>query len=189
MPAGKGTTYFYAIFSITLVLFVLGMASIITIEANRVSRDFKENLMVEIVLKDNVTPDKITTLQSSLQQKKYIKNIRYISKEEAAKILQKDLGENFLDILGYNPLYGSFNLNLIGNYANNDSFDIISHDLSTVPEVKQVNIQANILESLDKKARSASFIVFFIATALLVFAISLIFNTIRLSPCLPTGLP
>lgn len=181
MSGGKGTTYFYAIFSITLVLFVLGMAAIITIEANRISKEFKETLMVEIVLKDNVTNDMIGPLQARLQTKKYIKNIRYISKEEAAKILQKDLGENFLDILGYNPLYGSFNLNLVGSYANKDSFDIISRDLTSFPEVKQVNIQTNILESLDKKARSASFIVFFIAVALLVFAISLIFNTIRLA--------
>lgn len=181
MAAGRSTSYFFAIFSITLVLFVLGMAAIIAIEAHRVSTEFKETLMVEVVLKDSVSSESVATIQSRIQSKPYVKNIHFVSKDEAAKILQKDLGENFLDILGYNPLYASFNLNLTENYANKDSFEIVNDDLTRMDEIKQVNIQADILDSLDNKVKSASFIVLFIAVALLVFAVSLIFNTIRLA--------
>ena len=95
-------------------------------------------------------------------------------------VLQKDLGDNFLDVLGFNPLYASFNLNLNQNYANRDSFALLKADLSKLSVVQQVNIQNNILESLDKNVRSASFIILIVAVALLIFAVSLIFNTIRL---------
>ena len=170
----------YAIFGITLVLFVLGVAAVIVVEAQRISTNFKENLTVEVVLKDSVGLSDITTTQKAIQGKDYVKSIRFISKAEAAKILQKDLGDNFLDVLGYNPLYASFNLNLNQDFANNDSFGKVKADLQKLPAVQQVNIQSNILESLDKNVRSASFIILIVAGALLIFAVSLIFNTIRL---------
>lgn len=180
MANSKRTSYFYSIFGITLVLFVLGVAAVLGIEAKRVSKDFKENLTVELVLKENINPSEITSLKTKLQGKTYVKNTLFVSKEEAAKILQKDLGENFLDILGYNPLYESFHLNLFENYANKDSFEMIKKDLVKFAEVKQVNIQGNLLESLDKNVRSATLVVLVVAIAFLIFAVSLIFNTIRL---------
>lgn len=181
MANGKGTSYFYAIFGITLVLFVLGVSAVLVFEAKKISTGVKENLTVEVVLKDDVSLSKISSLQTRIQGRPYTKSTKFISKEEAAKILQKDLGENFLDILGYNPLYASFGLNLYENYTNKDSFELVKNDLSNLPEVKQVNIQGNILESLDKDVRSGTFVILLIAGALLMFAISLIFNTIRLA--------
>ncbi|MFI5206032.1 MAG: cell division protein FtsX [Candidatus Paceibacterales bacterium] len=181
MTSGKHASYFYAIFGIGLVLFVLGVAAVLVIEAKKVSTNFKENLAVEVVLKDSLGIEKVNELQKLMHQKYYIKNTRYISKDEAAKILQKDLGENFLDILGYNPLYASFSLNLRENYANKDSFTFVKSDLSKMEGVKVVNIQNNILESLDKNISSASLIILIVAGALLIFAVSLIFNTIRLA--------
>jgi len=177
---GKHASYLYAIFGITLVLFVLGVAAAIIVETHRISTDFKENLNVEVVLKDSLSLTDITNAQRAIQAKAYVKNIKFISKEEAAKILQKDLGDNFLDILGYNPLYASFSLNLNETYANKDSFARVKSDLAKLAAVQQVNIQNNILESLDRNVRSASFIILIIAVALLIFAVSLIFNTIRL---------
>ncbi len=180
MANTKGTSYFYAIFGITLVLFVLGVASVLVIEAKRVSTDFKENLTIEVMLKESTSLSKAQSLQTRMQGKPYTKNIQYISKEEAARILEKDLGENFLDILGYNPLYASLNVNLRESYANKDSFESVKADIASFAEVKQVSVQANILESLDRNVRTATFIVAIIATALMVFAVSLIFSTIRL---------
>lgn len=181
MPTSKGTSYFYAIFGITLVLFVLGISSVLVFEAKRISTGVKENLTVEVVLKDDVALSKISSLQARIQARLFTKSTRYISKEEAAKTLQKDLGENFLDILGYNPLYASFSLNLYERYANKDSFELVKNSLSSFAEVKQVNVQGNVLESLDKEVRSGTFIILIIAGALLIFTISLIFNTIRLA--------
>ena len=180
MANGKHASYFYAIFGITLVLFVLGVAAVIIVEAQRISTDFKENLTVEVVLKDSISAADITAAQNVIQTKAYVKTVKFISKAEAAKILQKDLGDNFLDILGYNPLYASFDLNLNEHFANKDSFTLVKNDLAKIGAVRQVNIQSNILESLDKNVQSASLIILIVAVALLVFAVSLIFNTIRL---------
>lgn len=180
MASSKGTSYFYAIFGITLVLFVLGVSAVLILQAKRISTNLKENLAVELVIKNEVPVSKIASLQTFIQAKPYVKSTKFVSKEDAAKILQQDLGENFLDLLGYNPLYASFNLNVFAQYANKDSFELVKADLASFPEVQQVNVQGNVLESLDKSVRRGTFIVLMIAAALLIFAISLIFNTIRL---------
>ena len=159
---------------------MLGVASVIIVEAHRISTDFKEGIAVEVVLKDSLGVADITAAQTAIKSKSYVKSVKFISKDEAAKILRKDLGDNFLDILGYNPLYASFNINLNEHFANKDSFALVKSDLSKIAAVQQVNIQSNILESLDKNVASASLIIFIVAAALLIFAISLIFNTIRL---------
>lgn len=181
MANSKGTSYFYAIFGITLVLFVVGIAAILVYEAKRISTSVKENVNIEVVLTDSVGLAKVTSLQNRIQGKPYVKTTRFVSKEEAAKVLQQDLGENFLDVLGYNPLYASFNINLYEPYANKDSFANIKADLMKFEGIKQVNVQNSVLESLDKDLHSGTFIILLVAGALLLFAISLIFNTIRLA--------
>jgi cell division transport system permease protein len=181
VASGKSTSYFYAIFGITLVLFVMGIAGALIIEAKKTSKDFKENLSIEVVIKDEADLDRIAALQSTIKGKKYVKNIQFLSKEEAAKILQKDLGEDFLDILGYNPLYNSFLINVYEDYSSPAGFEGIQKELTALPEIKQVNFQKNILDSLEKTVGKATFIILVVAGLLMAFAVSLIFNTIRLA--------
>jgi cell division transport system permease protein len=157
------------------------MAAVLIFEAKKVSTDFKENLTIEVVLKDNVDINKIDSVETAIKNKPYAKSLRFISKEEAAKILKADLGEDFMDILGYNPLYASFILNLFEKYATKDSFNMIESELTGLKEVKQVNFQKNILESLDKKVKSATAIILVIGGLLLFFSVSLIFSTTRLA--------
>lgn len=181
MANGKSTSYFYAIFGIAMVLFVLGVAGVLITEARKTSTQFKENMAIEVVLKDDVTLEKIPDLQSRIKGNKSVKNIKFINKEEAAKSLQKDLGEDFLDILGYNPLYHSFLVNVYEQYSDENGMDALNKELTALPEVKQVNFQKNLLASFDKVANDASFIILVVAGLLLAFAVSLIFNTIRLA--------
>lgn len=181
MSKAKSTSYFYAIFGIALVLLVVGIAAAIGMEAKNISNEFKEKLALEVVLKDNTSQSRATSLKTLIQGKKYIKSVKYISKEDAAEILKKNSEEkDFLEVLGYNPLYASFVVNLYKEYANADSVENVKNDLMKFSEVKQVNFQKNILESMDKSTGKAGWIIMIVAGALLIFAVSLIFNTIRL---------
>lgn len=162
------------------MLFVIGTAAVLLNEAINISNNFKEGLNIELVLKDSLSNDQVATIQKSLAARSYVKSVRYISKDEAVRLLQKDLGQNFLDILGYNPLYASFSLNLRNNYTNSENFAQIKAELLKVNGIATVNFQSGVLESLDRNIKNATMIILVITTALLVFAISLIFNTIRL---------
>ncbi len=163
------------------MLLVLGIAGALGIEARRLTTNLKENLTVEVVLKDDVTPEQINSLQASIKGKQYVKNIKFVSKDEAAATLKKDLGEDFLDILGYNPLYDSYLINLYEQYANEQSAETVNKEIAALPGVKQLNFQKNELQNINLVIGRASMVILIAAGLLLAFAISLIFNTIRLA--------
>ena len=175
------SAYFYSIFATTLVLIVMGAVLIMEYEARKVSVDLKENLTVEVVLGDNAPADSINLLKGILAKRDFVKKIVYVSKEQAAASLKKELGTNYLDVLGYNPLYPSFRVNLNQAYANQKSFERIQRDLGALPGVQQVNIQKSVLTELDKILRNFTFIGLLIVVLFLAFAVSLIFTAIKLN--------
>ena len=175
------SAYFYSIFATTLVLIVMGAVLIMEYEARKVSVDLKENLTVEVVLGDNAPADSINLLKGILAKRDFVKKIVYVSKEQAAASLKKELGTNYLDVLGYNPLYPSFRVNLNQAYANQKSFERIQRDLGALPGVQQVNIQKSVLTELDKILRNFTFIGLLIGVLFLAFAVSLIFTAIKLN--------
>lgn len=181
MADRKGSSYFYAIIGTALVLLVLGIAGALGIEARRITTNLKENLTVEVVLKDDVKPEAISRLQADIKGRPYVKNIKFISKDEAAATLKKDLGEDFLDILGYNPLYNAFVLNLYEQYATEQGNQQVNTEITAMPGIQQLNFQKNELQSINLVIARASMVILIAAGLLLAFAISLIFNTIRLA--------
>jgi cell division transport system permease protein len=176
----SASAYFYSIFATTLVLVILGIVCVTAYEAKEVSVNLKENLVVEVVLGDDVTQDSISTLKGILIQKVFVKKVTYVSKDEAAESLKKELGSNYLDILGYNPLYPSYRVNLKEPYANQESIERVQRELAALPGVREVNIQKSVLTELDKTLRSFSYIGLIIGALFLAFAVSLIFTAIKL---------
>ena len=174
------SAYFYSVFATTLVLVVMGSVFLMAYEARQVSVSLKENLTVEVVLGDQATADSINGLKAELSKMTFVKKVVYVSKEQAAESLKKELGENYLDILGYNPLYPSFRVNLNESFANQKSFERIQREITSLPGVQQVNIQRSVLTELDKTLRNLTFIGLVIGALFLAFAVSLIFSAIKL---------
>lgn len=183
MASGKRTSYFYAIFGITLVLVVLGLASAVLVEVRRVSKDLRENLRVQVVLKDSLTDQAVANLQAIIKGRPYVKNIKFVSKDDALKILREHDKIDTIDLgfLGYNPLFASFDLNLFEAYSTSQAYDTITKSLLSLEGVEQVNFQKNELDSFNKIMDKASIGGLALGALLLVFAVSLIFNTIRLA--------
>ena len=174
------TAYFYSIFATTLVLVILGAVFIMAYEARIVSVSLKENLTVEVVLSDSISPDSVALLKSTLSKLEFVKKATFISKDQAAESLKKELGQNYLDVLGYNPLYPSFRLNLNEAFANQKSFERLQRQLGALPGVQQVNMQKSVLTELDKTLRNFTLIGLIVGVLFLAFAVSLIFSAIKL---------
>ena len=174
------TAYFYSIFATTLVLVILGAVFIMAYEARIVSVSLKENLTVEVVLSDSISPDSVALLKSTLSKLEFVKKATFISKDQAAESLKNELGQNYLDVIGYNPLYPSFRLNLNGAFANQKSFERLQRQLGALPGVQQVNMQKSVLTELDKTLRNFTLIGLIVGVLFLAFAVSLIFSAIKL---------
>ncbi len=175
------SSYFTSLISISLVLFMLGLIGILLLNAQRISVNVKENIGFSIILNENVKEADIFKFQKMLDAKRYIKSTEYITKEKAAKEFQKELGEDFVSFLGFNPLLSSIEVKLYANYANPDSISMIENDLRKFEPVKEIYYQKSLVHLINENMRKVSTLILLFCGLLCIVAISLINNTIRLS--------
>lgn len=170
-----------ALISITLVLFMLGLFGLIVLHAQKLSEYVRENIGFSIIMKENVREAGIVQLQKTLDATPYVKSTEYITPERAAEDLEQDLGEDFIGFLGYNPLLPSIELKLKAAYTNIDSLEMIESRLTANPDVKEIYYQKDLVHLINKNIRRIGLVLLGFSILLLVIAIALINNTIRLA--------
>ena len=183
--SGRHITFFNArltsTISISLVLFILGIVVLMGILATRLSMYVKENMGFSIVLKENVKESQVKKLQKKLDIAPYVRATQYISKEDALKELEVELGENPKDLLGFNPLQASIEVKLRSDYAHPDSLVWIEKGLrkGTVA-LYDIVYQKDLIQLVNDNIRRISFMLLGLAVVLMLISFALISNTIRL---------
>jgi len=167
--------------SLSLVLFMLGLLGIIVLNTKKISDKVKENIGFQIILNDAVKDVDVAKLQKTMDASEFVKSTEFVTKEEAAKRLQEDLGEDFVDFLGYNPLLSSINVHLKADYANTDSIAWIEKELLSTKLVKEVIYQKTSINAVNENAKKISLVILGFSGLLMIIALALINNTIRLS--------
>ncbi len=175
------TIYISTIISIALVLLMVGLLGLILVHGKNLSNYVKENIVLNVIINEGTKEVDILSLQKQIETNSYIKSTQYISKEVAARNLTKDLGEDFIRFLGYNPLLSSIDVYLKAEYANNESIDVLSKKLQSNPMINEVRYQKSLVDMINQNIRIISLIIFGFAAVLLIIAIALINNTIRLA--------
>ncbi len=160
---------------------MLGTLGLLVINANKLSTHFKENVGFQIYLKDVATSAQTDMLMQDLNESLFAKSVNLISKEKAAEKLRTDLGEDFVAFLGNNPLLNSVDIKLNAEYANTDTLARIEKNLLQMPFVKEVVYQKVLIDKLNKNTKAVAIFILIFSGALLIVAIALINNTIRLS--------
>lgn len=169
------------VISLALVLFMLGLLGLVVINAKKLSNHIKENVGFQVVLKDTTTQAELDILKQEISSSAFTKQVDYISKDEAAKKLQKDLGEDFITFLGYNPLLSSLDVKLNSDYANVDSLAGFEKQIMQKHFVKEVIYHKDMIKQVNENAKLISLYILIFSGLLLIVAIALINNTIRLS--------
>ncbi|NOR87591.1 MAG: FtsX-like permease family protein [Bacteroidales bacterium] len=175
------SSYLTTIVSITLVLFMLGLMGLIILNSKKLSDHVRENIGFSIIMNTGVKEARIMELKKNLDASEFVKYTEYITPEEAAEELQQDLGEDFIGFLGYNPLLPSIDLRLNAEYANIDSLKVIETQLLENSDIKEVYYQESLVEMINDNVRKITFFILIFSSLLLIIAIALINNTIRLS--------
>lgn len=170
-----------ALISITLVLLMVGLLGLIVLHAQKLSEYVRENIGFSIIMKENVREAGIVQLQKTLDASRFVKSTEYITPEQAAEELQEELGEDFISFLGYNPLLPSIELKLKAEYTNIDSMEMIENELLANTDVKEIYYQKDLVHLINKNIRRIGLVLLGFSALLLVIAVALINNTIRLS--------
>jgi cell division transport system permease protein len=169
------------VISISLVLFMLGLVGILFISAKKISDHLKENIGFHIYLKDNTKEDAIERLQNFLNASKYVKSHYYISKDSAAAIYKKEVGDDFVKFIGYNPLPASIEVQLSAAYANPDSIAWIQKQILEFSCVKEFYYQESLVNLVNKNVNRIALVLLIFTGLLMFIALALINNTIRLT--------
>jgi cell division transport system permease protein len=175
------SSYLTLIISISLVLFLLGVLGLVLINARELSDYFRESLSFSIMLDEEAKEADIRMLQKDLDAKPYVKSTEYISKNEAAAKLKDDLGEDFVNFLGYNPLSPSIDVYLFAGYTRPDSVARIEKYVLEYPFVKEIYYQESLLYLINENVKKISLFLLVISSFLFLIALTIINNTIRLS--------
>lgn len=158
-----------------------GLLGLILVHAKNLSKFVKENLVVNIIVNDNTSEGDVLALQKDLEKNPFVLQTEYISKEVAAKNLTEDLGEDFVEYLGHNPLLPSIDVYLKEQYANTDSIGIFIEQVAKNSRIKEVIYQESLIDMVNNNIKIISIVVLAFTVILLIIAVALINNTIRLA--------
>jgi cell division transport system permease protein len=169
------------VISVSLVLFLLGVLGVLLISAKKISDHLKENIGFHVYLNDNAKDDDVESLEHLLKASKYVKASHYLSKDSAAAMYQKKVGEDFVNFIGYNPLPNSIEVQLKADYANPDSIVWIKKQITSFAGVKEFNYQESLVNIVNKNINRIALVLIIFIGLLLLIALALINNTIRLA--------
>lgn len=173
--------YITAVISITLVLLNLGILAVVLLLSKDLPNSVKENLEFQIELRNDMSSNEIIALTKQVESEPYSKSVEFVSKEDAAIMMQKELGEDFSSLLGYNPLYASLNLRINANFLKNNEIIKIKEDLIKSGAVRSINYDSELLAIINNYAGKIIFPLVGFSILLFIIALFLIDSTIRLS--------
>lgn len=174
-------SYVYAIVGISLVLFMLGTLGWLVMNGRMLTKAFKENVAVEVILHDNTREENLTKLAAILEQQPFIKSVEPITKEEAAEDFFNAGGEDYTEILDFNPLYPSINIKLDAAYVNPEHLEQIRDFIMQSNIVRDVSYPNTVVDNMNENFQKIGIVMGTIALLLFVIVVILIDNTVRLA--------
>jgi len=175
------TSYFFVIISISIVLYILGAFVFLVVNADEISNDFKENIPLTIYLKESAKKIEITQLQKKISLKNYTKSSVFISKEQGAELLIKEIEEDFLEFLGTNPILNSIDVYLKAEFVRSDILYDIDKEFSKNEIVDEVRYDSPLVSLLNENLKKIKIGILVMASFFLTISILIINNSIRLS--------
>ena len=167
--------------STTLVLLLLGMVVFFVLSANNLSTYMRENIGLTVLMSDDMKETETLKFQQKLNEKVYVKESVYISKEQALKEQTEAMGTDPAEFLGYNPFKASIEIKLNADYATSDSIAWIEKEIMANKKVMEVNYPQDLLDSVNRNIRKVSLFLLGLAALLTLISFALINNTIRLA--------
>ena len=175
------SSYLSVIISIALVLFLVGFLGVILLKTNSISNHFKEKVAITIFLNDNAKSNDVDILKAELKQAIYSKEVIYISKKEAAEIYAEEIGEDFVEFLGDNPLKNAIDVTLKSDFVTPEQMDEIEKNLLIRSIVAEVVYDKPLIELLTKNINRISFWMLLLSALFTLIAVVLINSSIRIS--------
>ncbi len=177
--------YLSVVLSITLALFVIGVFGALVIYSKELERIVRENVKVQVYLNSQVSDVQRNQIEKGLASKPYVGEskdaIRFVSKEEAAKLFIEETGENFKNFLGENPLKDAYLVRIKEGFHDTENLKKIKQEIEQIGGVFQVHYIENVIDSINQNITKIGLVLMGLVVLLLLVVMLLINNTLRLA--------
>ncbi|WP_440880003.1 cell division protein FtsX [Tenacibaculum sp. C7A-26P2] len=175
------SSYISVVISIALVLFMIGILGLILLKSTHVANHFKEKVVMTLFLKDSISKKQLDNLKTAIKEEEFTKRIVYVTKDRAAETYKKDLGEDFLEFLGDNPLKNGIDIYLNASYVTPNKMKSIEKKYLNNNYIAEVNYDKPLVDILTKNIQRVSFWLLVLSGFFSLVAIILINSSIRLA--------
>ena len=173
--------YLSSVISISLVLLLVGVASMLMVNAKGVSDYFKENMQVSVLMKQDVSEDDALEYKARMDGMPFIKSMTFISREQGRKEMESMLGTDFLDVFETSPIPVSIDVTLTADYVSADSLEVVRKIMGSSQMVDEVVYQRSLVDALNANLSRISLFLGVFIVLLLFISFVLINNTVRLN--------
>ncbi len=180
IPKKRKPSFFFAVVSIAMILFIIGLFACGVLFVDRQMNLIKESVEIDINLKHDVTDSQKIAIRTYLKNQNFIAKFTFKDKTTAANEFEKELGQNFREILGDNPLYDAFTIHLKSDYSNDAFIKDIKSEFLSLEGVQEVFYSDLAVKTVGTQLEPISYGVLILSIILLIVAFLIIDNTIRL---------
>lgn len=173
--------YLSSVISISLVLLLVGVSSLLLVNARSVTDYFKENLQLSVIMKQGVTDTQALEYKKTLDSCKFVHETEFVSKEQGEKEMSEMLGSDFLKVFEVSPVPVSISVKLKADYVSRDSLQVVKSFIGASPLVDEVSCQTSLVEALNANLSKISAVIGVFIALMLFISFVLINNTMRLS--------
>ena len=178
----KATNNLISLFVInTIVLFFLSIALFTYLKSSSIENYFKENVTVNIYLKNSSRDNDIKQINKFLNLNENVKSIEFISKEDAAELFTNEIGEEFVGFLGYNPLLDLISVRLFGDKIDIYNIEEFIESLDNFEFIEEVEYDKPLVESLVNNFERIGVLIIIISVLFFITSFILINNSIKIS--------
>ncbi len=174
-------SYIISTVSIALVLFLLGSVGYLIFNAVRATDMMKENVTIHVMLRNGTSPERIAAIGDTLTRMEAVKEAAFVSKDKAAEDFREQIGSDFVEFLQFNPLPDSYEVRLRHEYSDKEYIRAFEKEVSSWSEVDEVVYQRAVVEQIGTNLNKFNLVLLLFGGALLVIALILLNNTIRLT--------
>ena len=175
------SSYISVVVSMTLVLFLMGLLSTVLYHSKAIADQVQENIAFTVLLKPDAKQVMVKQFQRQLELSEHVKTTEFISKDEAAKNLENDLGEDFINFLGFNPLTDAIDIHFQAYYTQTNNPENIEKELLAIPVVQEVVYDKSLIKLLNDNLQKVSYTLLALSLGFSLIAIALINSSIRLT--------
>ena len=173
--------YLSSIISISLVLLLVGVASLLLVNAKAISDYFKENMQVAVMMKQNVDESDALKYKEDLDKLGFIRSSVFVSREQGRREMEEMLGEDFLNVFETAPIPVSIDVTLNAEYVSADSIEVVKTAIMESPMVEEVVYQKSLIDTLNANLSRISMVLSVFIALLMFISFVLINNTVRLN--------